>query len=971
MKLHPFLLWTLLPLLLLVLIGCTRTTPGPTATPAGSGESGRAVFAITDAAMDLGTVTSIKVTISGIRVHAQGGAWLDVSFTEQTFDLLELKASGVSELMADVQLSAGNYDMMELSISKIVIVDAEGEHEAKLPSGKLQLKGELIVEAGATATAHFDFLADQSLHLTGEGRYIFAPVIQMETRSRATAQVQANKEVRISGGSPRTRAQLGMDAEGNVDAGIRIVPDAVLRIAADGRVMQTQGTALTTGAVKAVDMDNGIITITTRAGADLDLYLASDSEVHLSGSPARAADLSGRISAETVVRYDAETKVISKIVVAADYEAKATVSADLSIIGDIKTVDTARGTVTITTASGRDVTVQVASDARINLAEVTGLAGLEARAGENIRLGYDANSGQLKELRSEVSAEAEALVTGTVKAVNPADGTITITTAAGTETTLKTTANSRLMANGALATLASLRAMVGTEVSVEYQQETMFIRNLHARGKAQGFVEATGTVKAVNTADGTVTLALEGGQELTLKATANSSLLADGVISSLRGISAKVGGEVSVLYDSSTMTVISMKARVQTNARVAGTLKEVDLRTRTLTVVSASGEVTLTVDTGTDLSAGGQAVTLAELATMIGAEVTAEFNAQSMAATAVKAQGKAVVTGKASGVIKTVDSALRRVTLTLDAGGDLTLTLAEGVTIYAGGAVLSASDLSAKVGSRVVVEFAAGTRTVISILIVGDAAARGAAEGVIQAVDVLAGVIVVSTSRGEVIKLRMNANTRILVGGRAAALAALAANVGSRVAVQYDAQTSTALAIEITGVAMPTSALYSGTLKTVDTAAGTVTITTGAGKDVVLKVDSQTRLLLDGSGTSLAALAQEIGASVNVDHNLNKNTATLINAVAGSRAPSSASAQSDASASTRASLSVVRAVNLVGGTITVITDANVELTLKVTAESKVLIGGGAGTLAQLLAHIGGQVKVEYNVETMTVVSLSV
>jgi hypothetical protein len=62
----------------LVLAGCgdgggTANTPTPSggSTPAASND-GRAVFAVSDAAADMGAVTSVKVTIDSVKVHQEG-----------------------------------------------------------------------------------------------------------------------------------------------------------------------------------------------------------------------------------------------------------------------------------------------------------------------------------------------------------------------------------------------------------------------------------------------------------------------------------------------------------------------------------------------------------------------------------------------------------------------------------------------------------------------------------------------------------------------------------------------------------------------------------------------------------------------------------------------------------------------------------------------------------------------------------
>ena len=209
-------------LMAVLMAGCLGPSP-----PQGKG---RVVFTMADAAADMGAVSSVMVTVDSVSVHSASRGWVTVSSTPRTYDLLELKASGQQALLADAQLDEGDYQQMRLQISKVVVTDANGTHEAKLPSGELKVAGGFSVDSNSTSTATFDFVADESLHVTGNGQYILAPVVQVETREDAEATVESNSRVRISGGTVRTNARVGMDINGNVGVGVRIPANANLSI---------------------------------------------------------------------------------------------------------------------------------------------------------------------------------------------------------------------------------------------------------------------------------------------------------------------------------------------------------------------------------------------------------------------------------------------------------------------------------------------------------------------------------------------------------------------------------------------------------------------------------------------------------------------------------------------------------------------------------------------------------------------
>ncbi len=206
-------------ILVIAILGCTQTVTTPAVIP-----TGRVVFTITDVAADMGTVSSVLVTIDSVSVHRSDAGWINVTFLPGTYDLLELNAKGRNELLADVQLNEGQYQQIRLQISNVTVVDDKGAHDAKLPSSELKIVANLLVEANSTSTVTFDFIANESLHITGGGKYIMAPVIRLEIREGADVETGLDN-VEITGGTIKTNTKIGMDAAGNVGAGKKIPAD--------------------------------------------------------------------------------------------------------------------------------------------------------------------------------------------------------------------------------------------------------------------------------------------------------------------------------------------------------------------------------------------------------------------------------------------------------------------------------------------------------------------------------------------------------------------------------------------------------------------------------------------------------------------------------------------------------------------------------------------------------------------------
>ncbi len=246
MKIKLSLVLVLLGVFLLV-VSCAPQAPGSSATTSAkeqyktlpSGEStanqGRVVFTIADAAADMNSVSRVVVTIDSISVHSDTEGWVTVSSIPQTTDLLLLKAEGAQRLLADVKLKEGSYQQLRLDISKVVVTDNTGEHQAKLPSGELKIIGGFNVSANSTSTAKFDFIADESLHRTGNGEYILAPVVQLETREDADVDVKADNKVEVKNGHVKTNIKVGMDVDGNVGVGLHIPKEAKVSLS-NGKV---------------------------------------------------------------------------------------------------------------------------------------------------------------------------------------------------------------------------------------------------------------------------------------------------------------------------------------------------------------------------------------------------------------------------------------------------------------------------------------------------------------------------------------------------------------------------------------------------------------------------------------------------------------------------------------------------------------------------------------------------------------
>lgn len=199
---------------------------------------GTVLFAAGDPSGDISGVTSVVVTVDSVEAHSTTQGWVTITNTntQQTFDLIKLKQDGTLSLVANASVQPGTYDQLRLDISSVVVTDANGTHQAKLPSSVLKINTVFNVTANSTTAIKFDFSASESLHITGDGKYIMAPVLNLEVREGAQAEVDASNHVTISGGEVKDNEKVGMDVNGNVGVGLGIPSNAELEIGNDSSV---------------------------------------------------------------------------------------------------------------------------------------------------------------------------------------------------------------------------------------------------------------------------------------------------------------------------------------------------------------------------------------------------------------------------------------------------------------------------------------------------------------------------------------------------------------------------------------------------------------------------------------------------------------------------------------------------------------------------------------------------------------
>lgn len=164
-------------------------------------------------------ITSIEATISGVKVHKadaeqeqeqvqQGGTtegepvttqeqeqegdgeWIELPLVGggETFTFDLLLVSGLEELMATDELEVGKYTQARLTVDSVMVTYIkEGETEevtveADVPSGEIKFVRPFDIEEGTETILLFDFEADKSVNINGNGKVIFKPTIKLTVK---------------------------------------------------------------------------------------------------------------------------------------------------------------------------------------------------------------------------------------------------------------------------------------------------------------------------------------------------------------------------------------------------------------------------------------------------------------------------------------------------------------------------------------------------------------------------------------------------------------------------------------------------------------------------------------------------------------------------------------------------------------------------------------------------------------------
>jgi hypothetical protein len=176
---------------------------------------GELYIGITDETANIENVNEVSMEIEKIEVHSATGGWVTVSEDSKLYNLLKLKAEGRTELYAKAQIDPGVYDRVRVTLGDVVIQTKEnGEIKAFSPSNHVVINMDINVSAESDTHVELDFLADRSLHTTGDNQFVFAPVINAQSQSNTSVTVASDNGIATNGGTMDSSASIGVDLNG-------------------------------------------------------------------------------------------------------------------------------------------------------------------------------------------------------------------------------------------------------------------------------------------------------------------------------------------------------------------------------------------------------------------------------------------------------------------------------------------------------------------------------------------------------------------------------------------------------------------------------------------------------------------------------------------------------------------------------------------------------------------------------------
>jgi DNA-binding transcriptional ArsR family regulator len=181
--------------------------------PGSSVPGGSTVFSLSDSPQFY-NISALFITVTNASVLTSG-KWYRIPLQEHTFNLVGLR--NISEILSGVNLTAGSYDAVSLSVSNVTAIVNGTSKSVFLPSGKLLVVGRFNISPNSTNWVNIDFDLQRSLHLTGNGTLIMLPVLLISHQTDNDIGLNTSSIVVVRGpASMHEDFEFGMEVNGSM-----------------------------------------------------------------------------------------------------------------------------------------------------------------------------------------------------------------------------------------------------------------------------------------------------------------------------------------------------------------------------------------------------------------------------------------------------------------------------------------------------------------------------------------------------------------------------------------------------------------------------------------------------------------------------------------------------------------------------------------------------------------------------------